>query len=103
MRKVLISSPMVAASEGAYLQVLRDAGLEVVLPRKRVLLSEEELLSELPGVSATLAGSEQYTARVLLSAPALRVIARTGVGFDAIDLATATERGVAVTITPGAN
>jgi phosphoglycerate dehydrogenase-like enzyme len=94
---------MAAASEGAYLQVLRDAGLEVDFPRKRVTLSEDELLAELPGVSATLAGTEPYTARVLASAPELRVIARTGVGFDAIDLAASTGRGVAVTVTPGAN
>jgi hypothetical protein len=38
------------------LQALRDAGIEAVFPRKRVQLSEEELLPELPGASATLAG-----------------------------------------------
>jgi phosphoglycerate dehydrogenase-like enzyme len=85
------------------LQVLRDAGLEVAFPAKRAQLTEEELLRELPGVRATVAGAEPYTRRVLAAAPELRVIARTGVGFDAIDLAAATERGVAVTITPGAN
>src|SRR5207248_143105 len=35
-------------------------------------------------------------------APALRVIARTGVGTDLIDVPAATARGVAVVITPGA-
>jgi phosphoglycerate dehydrogenase-like enzyme len=33
----------------------------------------------------------------------LRVIARAGVGYDAVDVATATELGVAVAITPGTN
>ena len=33
----------------------------------------------------------------------LRVIARVGVGVDSIDLAAATDHGIAVTVTPGAN
>src|SRR4029079_3559832 len=33
----------------------------------------------------------------------LRVVARAGVGYDAVDLAAANDRGVAVTITPGTN
>jgi phosphoglycerate dehydrogenase-like enzyme len=40
---------------------------------------------------------------VLDNAKGLRAIARCGVGFDAIDLDRATERGVAVVTTPGAN
>jgi D-3-phosphoglycerate dehydrogenase len=35
-------------------------------------------------------------------APALRVVARTGVGVDLVDVAAATTRGIAVVITPGA-
>ena len=35
--------------------------------------------------------------------PALRLVARVGVGYDAIDVAAATAAGVAVTTTPGAN
>jgi D-3-phosphoglycerate dehydrogenase / 2-oxoglutarate reductase len=35
-------------------------------------------------------------------APALRVIARTGVGVDLVDVPAATARGIAVVITPGA-
>ncbi len=34
--------------------------------------------------------------------PRLRVLARTGVGVDLVDVAAATERGVAVVVTPGA-
>ena len=33
--------------------------------------------------------------------PRMRVVARTGVGTDLVDLATATERGIAVVVTPG--
>ena len=39
---------------------------------------------------------------LLDKAPALRVIARTGVGVDLVDVPAATARGIAVVITPGA-
>lgn len=38
----------------------------------------------------------------LATAPALQVVARTGVGVDLVDLPAATDRGIAVVITPGA-
>jgi phosphoglycerate dehydrogenase-like enzyme len=40
---------------------------------------------------------------VLEALPGLRVVARAGVGFDRVDVAAATSRGVVVTITPAAN
>jgi len=39
---------------------------------------------------------------VLERMPKLRVLARTGVGVDLVDVAAATERGIAVVVTPGA-
>lgn len=42
-------------------------------------------------------------AAVLDSMPALRVIARTGVGTEKVDVAEATRRGIPVIITPGSN
>jgi phosphoglycerate dehydrogenase-like enzyme len=103
MPKVLITPTTLAAGEGNYQEVLRQAGFELVFPARSGQLTEDDLLRELPGVSATVAGSEPYTRRVFQSAKALRVIARAGVGFDAVDLAAATDHGVAVTITPGMN
>ncbi len=103
MPKVLIAPVTLAHSHGPHLRILRDAGLSVVFPAQTRQLTEEDLLRELPGVSAVMAGSESYTRKVLDAAPELRVIARSGVGYDAVDVTAATERGIAVTITPGAN
>ncbi len=103
MPKVLIATATLAGVEGPFLKLLRDAGFEVVYPRERKPLSEAELLSELKGVAATIAGFEPYTRHVIESCPQLRVIARNGVGYDAVDVAAATEHGIAVTVTPGAN
>src|SRR5205807_1115786 len=41
--------------------------------------------------------------RVMQAHPQLKVVARAGVGYDAVDTAAATEHGVAVTIAPGTN
>ena len=103
MHKVLIATPTLAGPGWPFLDVLRDAGLEVVYPRRPKQLTEDELIAELPGVSAVVAGMEPYTRRVIESSPELRVIARVGVGYDAVATAAAAERGVAVTVTPGVN
>ncbi len=50
-----------------------------------------------------IAGSETYTEPVLARLPDLRIIARCGVGFDAIDVEAATAHSVAVSTTPDAN
>lgn len=50
-----------------------------------------------------IAGTGPVTAAHLDLAPRLRLVARYGVGVDAVDLAAAHERGVLVTNTPGAN
>jgi phosphoglycerate dehydrogenase-like enzyme len=103
MQKVLIAPMTLATLGGPFLQVLREAGFELVYPARAVQLTEDEVLAALHGISASLAGSEPYTARVLAANPSLRVIARAGVGYDAVDVAAATAHGVAVTITPGTN
>jgi phosphoglycerate dehydrogenase-like enzyme len=101
MTRVLIAVPRFL-EDAPHLELLERAGFEPVVP-PRVPLGEEELLREIEGISATIAGSEPYNARVLEAARSLRVIARVGVGYDAIDVPAATERGIAVAITPGAN
>jgi phosphoglycerate dehydrogenase-like enzyme len=52
------------------------------------------------GAAAVLAGPAVYDAAVMDRAPGLRVIARTGIGYDGIDIAEATRRRIAVCNTP---
>jgi D-3-phosphoglycerate dehydrogenase / 2-oxoglutarate reductase len=103
MPKVLIAPMTLAKSQGPHLAILREAGFDLVFPPRPMQLVESELLEILPGIDAVVAGSEPYTAKVLNANPALRVIARVGVGYDAVDVAAATQRGIAVTIAPGTN
>lgn len=103
MPKVLLASPALQQYQGAYLQTLANAGCEIVNPHIPRLLVEADLLELVAPCDAVLAGSEPYTAAVIGRSPRLRIIARAGVGYDAVDLDAATRAGVAVTITPGAN
>src|SRR5690349_5875328 len=103
MTKVLIAPLTLAGLDTSYRHALLKAGFELVYPPRAAQLVEEEVIQELAGVSASLAGSEPYTPRVLAAHPQLRVIARAGVGYDAVDVKAATAHGVVVTITPGTN
>lgn len=103
MDKVLIAPAPLAGLEAEFVNVLKKAGFELVYPKKRGQLTEAELLEQLQGIHAAVAGSEPYTRKVIQAHPQLRVIARAGVGYDAVDLSAATDAGVAVTITPGTN
>src|SRR3712207_5016431 len=60
----------------------------------------EEALS---AAVAWIAGTSPVDDRHLAVAPNLKIVARHGTGYDAVDLAAATRRGVLVTNTPGAN
>lgn len=57
-------------------------------------------LSDRSMAEAVLAGGEPYTAEVLDSLPSLRVLSRIGIGYDAVDVDAATDRGILVTNTP---
>ena len=92
------------ADEGPHIEFLNSRGFEFVLSDLKLNTKNEDvLISELQGFCAVLAGSEPYTPRVLRAAPQLRVIARTGVGYDAVDVPTCDELGIVVATTPGVN
>lgn len=105
MPKVLIVPREVAKFADRFRAPLDAAGLDVVFlpPAEANLPDERELIDALYGVEATVAGSEPYNARVFAAHPQLRVVARVGVGYDAVDLAAATSAGAAVCIAPGTN
>ena len=69
--------------------------------------SEEEvtqtLLEILPGAAGLIVGGGPVNRTVIEACPELKVISRTGVGYDAVDHVAAAEHGVVVTITPHAN
>jgi len=69
---------------------------------QREVLTEDELAARLADKDAVLCQlTDRITARVLDAAPRLRIVANIAVGYDNVDVAAATERGVLVSNTPG--
>ena len=103
--RVLIAPAPLKEIEHVYGPVLTGGGCEIVHSKVPHQMNEAELAAALPGCAASLAGSEPYTRGVIAAAAAkgLKVIARAGVGYDAVDLDAANEHGVAVCIAPGTN
>jgi phosphoglycerate dehydrogenase-like enzyme len=103
MPRVLIGPYLLRNQPGRFRQILADAGFELIDPVGDFSLTADQLRPHLSAIDAILAGGERMSAEVLALAPNLRVIARTGVGYDLIDVPAATARKIAVTITPGTN
>ncbi|MFB4353990.1 NAD(P)-dependent oxidoreductase [Microbacterium sp. LS_15] len=79
----------------------RDAGHQIVRgPAHHGLTELGPLLAAADG---WIAGTGPVTDAHLDAAPNLKVIARYGVGTEAVDIAAAERRGIPVTNTPGAN
>lgn len=65
-------------------------------------LTEDKLCKLIKGKDGVVAGTEQYTSRVLESAGNLKVISRIGAGFDNINFNACKEKGIQTTFTPHA-
>ena len=83
------------------IDVLRAAGIDVV---SVVGQPADALAAALAEADGLIVRSETKVDRQLLAfGPKLTVVARAGVGVDAIDVAAATDAGIVVLNTPGAN
>jgi phosphoglycerate dehydrogenase-like enzyme len=101
-RVLVTASGLGRAGERAQV-LLRQAGCELLFPAKFGPLRASELQPLLAGCDAVIASLDEYSSTVLEAAAAegLKLIARWGVGYDSVDVAAATRRGIVVTYTPG--
>jgi D-3-phosphoglycerate dehydrogenase len=103
MAKVLVTPRSLTRSGHPSLDLLRQAGHEVVFCTPGRQPTEDELVGLLPGCIGYLAGVEKVSAKALEAADILKVISRNGSGVDNIDLQAARARGIAVCAAEGAN
>lgn len=66
-------------------------------------IGEHELAEMAKDCSGLVLGGNRFGREAIFMAKGLRIISRHGVGVDNVDLEAATERGIVVTYTPGAN
>lgn len=103
MPTVLILPELLRNQPGPFRSILEAEGFDVIDASGASTLTDAQLRPFMAGVDAIIAGSERFTAEVMDLAPGLRAIARTGVGYDAVDVDAATARKIAVAIVPGTN
>ncbi len=100
---VLVTSSAVAKAGQRAQERLRNAGCKLIFPQTFGPLKTDGLLNMLNGMDAVIASVDPYNPAVLQSPAAarLKIISRWGVGYDSIDVLTATRLGIVVTYTPG--
>jgi len=87
--------------EQTTLDVIKDAGIEVEhIPCD----TEEKIIKAGKNADVLLVGTTPNASKnVMDSLPKLKMIGRSGVGVDSVDISSATELGICVTNTPGIN
>jgi D-3-phosphoglycerate dehydrogenase len=100
--RILITSIFLKAGDDVD-RYIRVQGMETVYRPWHGGRTEEELIGLLQGIDGAIVSTDPFTARVIQAADRLKVISRTGVGYDAVDVLAATARGIIVTTTPGVN
>ncbi len=96
MPKVVMPYVMV----GDAVQMLKNAGFEVVLPDDGALMTRAELLGKIADVDGLYATRCTVDAELIGAAKNLKMISSVGAGYDNIDVRTASERGIIITNTP---
>lgn len=83
------------------LNVIKEAGIDVEYV---ACDTEDQVTRAAKDADVLLVGTVPWTTRKVMEAlPRLKMVGRSGVGVDSVDLAAATELGICVTNTPGIN
>lgn len=101
--KILIATEKPFAREAVegIRTIIGDAGYEAALLEKYT--DKEQLLRAVAEADALIVRSDKITAEVIDAARNLKIVVRAGAGYDNVDLAAATARGIVVMNTPGQN
>lgn len=101
--KVLVATekPFAGVAVEGIREVIENAGYTLELLEKYT--DKAELLAAVADADALIVRSDKVDAEVLDAAKQLKIVVRAGAGYDNIDLAAATARGVCVENTPGQN
>jgi D-3-phosphoglycerate dehydrogenase len=103
VERILVTPRSLTLDPPPELNLLTDAGYELVFPPGGRLPNEAELLGLVPGCAGWLAGVEPVSAKVVAAADRLRAISRNGTGVDNLPLAMLADRGIRVLKAEGAN
>jgi len=103
MKKILVATqkPFAPAAVAEIKKIVDAAGYEFVLFEKYA--EQADLIKAVADVDAMIIRSDKADADVIAAANNLKVIVRAGAGYDNIDLAAASAKGIIAMNTPGQN
>ncbi len=101
--KILVATekPFAKKAVDGIRAIVEEAGYELALLEKYT--DKGQLLEAVADADALIIRSDKITSEVIAAAKNLRIVVRAGAGYDNVDLAAATERGIVVMNTPGQN
>ena len=101
--KILVATekPFAAAAVNGIREIATAAGHELALLEKYT--EKSQLLEAVADADALIVRSDKVTAEVIAAAPKLKIVVRAGAGYDNLDLAACTQRGIVAMNTPGQN
>ena len=101
--KILVATekPFAAAAVNGIRGIVEGAGHQLALLEKYT--EKSQLLQAVSDVDAMIVRSDKVTAEVIAAAPNLKIVVRAGAGYDNLDLAACSERGIVAMNTPGQN
>lgn len=103
MTKILVATEKAFAKtavEGIK-KIISEAGFEISLLENYT--NADDLLKAVADADAIIIRSDKATKQVIEAGKNLKLIVRAGAGYDNIDLAAATEKGIVAMNTPGQN
>ncbi len=101
--KILVATekPFVKKAVDGIRSIAEEAGHTLALLEKYT--DKAQLLEAVADADALIVRSDKVTAEVIAAARNLKIVVRAGAGYDNVDLAAATARGIVVMNTPGQN
>ena len=101
--KILVATekPFAAAAVNGIREIATAAGHELALLEKYT--EKSQFLEAVADADALIVRSDKVTAGVIAAAPKLKIVVRAGAGYDNLDLAACTQRGIVAMNTPGQN
>lgn len=103
MTKIVVATekPFAAAAVEGIKKISSDAGFEVQLLENYT--DSKDLVKAVETADALIIRSDKATREVIEAGKNLKIIVRAGAGYDNIDLAAASEKGIVAMNTPGQN
>jgi D-3-phosphoglycerate dehydrogenase len=103
MAKVLVATdkPFAKVAVDGIRKIVEGAGFELALLEKYTDVAD--LLHAVADVDAMIVRSDKVTADVVNAAKNLKIVVRAGAGYDNLDLAACSAKGVVAMNTPGQN